>query len=160
MLLVQRQGRCLVGRAWAFPSLREVIEPRVRSVVRCETCVSRGLTLAYLVDHPQLSTQFPRVGVSSIYLVIGSLLVIEIAQDRGGAPAALRRRAFRDVAAGPELCYSRFAHKNSPRSRAMIKAATASAKAMPATAWRSFIACRIAEANRRSKALGRPLHRV
>jgi len=45
--------------------------------------------------------------MSGIYLVIGSLLVVEIAQDRSGAPAALRRRAFCDVAARPELHFPR-----------------------------------------------------
>jgi hypothetical protein len=52
------------------------------------------------VDHFQLSAQFARVGVASLCLVIGSLLIVEIAQDRGGAPAALRRRAFDGLSVG------------------------------------------------------------
>jgi hypothetical protein len=51
------------------------------------------------VDHSQLGAEFARVAVARIYLVIGSLLVVEITQDRGGAPLAIRRRAFCDVAA-------------------------------------------------------------
>jgi hypothetical protein len=35
------------------------------------------------VDHIQLGTQLVRVGVASIGLMIGPLLVIEIAQDWG-----------------------------------------------------------------------------
>jgi hypothetical protein len=42
------------------------------------------------VDHPQLSAELARVGVAGLGLMIGPLLVIEIAQDRGGATAALR----------------------------------------------------------------------
>jgi excisionase family DNA binding protein len=55
------------------------------------------------VDHIQLSAQLVRVGVASVGLVVGPLLVVEIAQDRSGAPAAFPRRAFCGVAAGPEL---------------------------------------------------------
>jgi hypothetical protein len=47
--------------------------------------------LAPPVDHSQLSTQLARVGVASIYLVVGPLLVVEIAQDRSGAAAGERR---------------------------------------------------------------------
>jgi hypothetical protein len=42
------------------------------------------------------------VGDASVSLVIGSALVVEIAQDRSGASAAPRRRAFCDVP-HPEL---------------------------------------------------------
>jgi hypothetical protein len=86
------------------------------------------------VDDSQLSAQFARVGVASVCLVIGSLLVVEIAQDRSGASTALPRRAFCGVAAWPELYHLRFGHQNRLRSRAMIKAASANARAMPPTA--------------------------
>jgi hypothetical protein len=41
--------------------------------------------------------------ITGFGLMIGTLLAVEMAQDRGSAPAALRRRAFGGVAAGPEL---------------------------------------------------------
>ena len=43
------------------------------------------------IDHSQLSAELARVGIACLYLVIGPLLVVEIAQDRGGASAALLR---------------------------------------------------------------------
>jgi hypothetical protein len=52
------------------------------------------VTLAPPVDHSQLSTQLARVGVVSFGLMIGSPLVAEIAQDRGGAPAPFLRRSI------------------------------------------------------------------
>jgi hypothetical protein len=43
------------------------------------------------VDHPQLSAQLARVGIAGVGLMIGPLLVIAVAQDRSGAPAAIPR---------------------------------------------------------------------
>ena len=50
-------------------------------------------------------------------LAIGSPLVVEITQDRGSAPAAVRHRAACDVAARPEFYLSRFGHRSSSSSR-------------------------------------------
>jgi hypothetical protein len=43
------------------------------------------------IDHSQLSAELARMGVAGVGLVIGPLLVVEIAQDCSGAPAAIPR---------------------------------------------------------------------
>jgi hypothetical protein len=61
-------------------------------VIQLQTsgCYLSGWCLRF--DQIQLSAKLARVDVASFYLVIGSPLVVEIAQDRSGAPATLRRR--------------------------------------------------------------------
>ena len=61
------------------------------SATKAIACQGKVLSRAApAVEHPRLSAQLARVRVAGVGLMIGSLLV-EIAQDRGGAPAALPR---------------------------------------------------------------------
>jgi hypothetical protein len=50
------------------------------SVVGLHACCLAGA--APPVDYPQLSARLGRVGVASVGLIIGSFLVVEIAQNR------------------------------------------------------------------------------
>ena len=58
-------------------------------VAELHVCCLAGAASA--VDHSQVSAQLARVGVASVGLTIGPLLVVEIAKDRSGASAALPR---------------------------------------------------------------------
>jgi hypothetical protein len=64
--------------------VREVIEPRAK---RNSTSVNASAA----VDHFQLSAELACVDVAGVGLMIGSPLVVEIAQDRSGASTAFRR---------------------------------------------------------------------
>ena len=69
---------------------RRQIGAELRSRLRVHYRAAVGVAT---VDHIHVSAQPDRMGAAGFGLAIGSPLVVEIAQDRSRAPAALRRRA-------------------------------------------------------------------